>query len=133
DYAVPVGPAPAVESYLNTERILAAAKRTKAEAIHPGYGFFSENAGFARAVNEAGVVFIGPPPAAIERMGDKVEARKLMAAAGVPVVPGSPGTLETEDQVRAIAGEIGFPIMLKAAAGGGGKGMRLVEHEKDLA
>jgi len=133
DYAVAVGPSPARESYLNVERILAAAKATGAEAVHPGYGFFSENAGFARAVTDAGLVFIGPPPTAIEKMGDKVEARKLMAAAGVPVVPGSPDTLETEDEVRAVAKKIGFPIMLKAAAGGGGKGMRLVDNEKDLA
>ena len=133
DYAVAVGPSPARESYLNVERILAAAKATGAEAVHPGYGFFSENAGFARAVVAAGMVFIGPPPAAIEKMGDKVEARTLMAAAGVPVVPGSPGTLDNEDEVRAVAKKIGFPIMLKAAAGGGGKGMRLVDHEKDLA
>jgi acetyl-CoA carboxylase biotin carboxylase subunit len=133
DYAVLVGPAPAAQSYLNTEKILDAAKRTCAEAIHPGYGFFSENADFARAVEKAGIVFIGPPPKAIERMGDKVEARKAMTAAGVPVVPGSPDTLETEAQVRAIAKEIGFPIMVKAAAGGGGKGLRLLEHEKDLA
>ena len=133
DYAVGVGPAPARESYLNIDRILEAAKATGAEAVHPGYGFFSENAGFARAVVDAGMVFIGPPPTAIEKMGDKVEARKLMAAAGVPVVPGSPGTLENEDEVRAVATRIGFPIMLKAAAGGGGKGMRLVEDEKDLA
>ena len=132
DYAVPVGPAPARESYLNIERILDAARATGAEAIHPGYGFFSENAGFARAVVAAGLTFIGPPPEAIEKMGDKVEARKLMAAAGVPVTPGSPDTLETEEQVRAIAKKIGFPIMLKAAAGGGGKGMRLVEHDQDL-
>jgi acetyl-CoA carboxylase biotin carboxylase subunit len=133
DYAVGVGPAPARESYLNVERILEAAKATGAEAVHPGYGFFSENAGFARSVADAGLVFIGPPPTAIEKMGDKVEARKLMAAAGVPVVPGSPGTLETEAEVHAIAKKIGFPIMLKAAAGGGGKGMRLVDNEKDLA
>jgi acetyl-CoA carboxylase biotin carboxylase subunit len=133
DYAVPVGPAPAAQSYLKIDHILDAAKRTGAEAIHPGYGFFSENAGFARAVEAAGIVFIGPPPTAIERMGDKVEARKLMAAAGVPVVPGSPGTLDGEEAVRAVANHIGFPIMLKAAAGGGGKGMRLVEDEKDLA
>ena len=132
DYAVAVGPAPARESYLNVEKILEAAKATGADAIHPGYGFFSENAGFARAVAAAGMVFIGPPPEAIERMGDKVEARKLMAAAGVPVAPGSPDTLETEEEVRAIAKKIGFPIMLKAAAGGGGKGMRLVENDKDL-
>jgi acetyl-CoA carboxylase biotin carboxylase subunit len=132
DYAVQVGPPPAAQSYLNVAKILEAARETGAEAVHPGYGFFSENAGFAKAVAAAGMVFIGPPPDAIVRMGDKVEARKLMAAAGVPVVPGSPGTLETEEEVRAVARKIGFPIMLKAAAGGGGKGMRLVENEKDL-
>ncbi len=133
DYAVPVGPPPAAQSYLKIDHILDAAKRTGADAIHPGYGFFSENAGFARAVEAAGIVFIGPPATAIERMGDKVEARKLMAAAGVPVVPGSPDTLDGEAAARAVASKIGFPIMLKAAAGGGGKGMRLVEDEKDLA
>jgi len=133
DYAVPIGPAPAAQSYLKIDHILDAAKRTGADAIHPGYGFFSENAGFARAVEGAGIVFIGPPPSAIERMGDKVEARKLMTAAGVPVVPGSPGTLDGEDAARAVASRIGFPIMVKAAAGGGGKGLRLVEHEQDLA
>ena len=132
DYAVAVGPAPASESYLRIDRILEAARATGADAIHPGYGFFSENAQFARAVGDAGLTWIGPPPDAIVRMGDKVEARKLMAAAGVPVVPGSPGTLETEDQVRAIAQQIGFPIMIKAAAGGGGKGLRMVESDKDL-
>ncbi len=133
DYAVAVGPPPARESYLNIPRIIDAARRTGAEAIHPGYGFFSENAGFAQAVVDAGMVFIGPRPDAIHRMGDKVEARKLMAAAGVPVVPGSPGTLETEAEVRALVEKIGFPVMIKAAAGGGGKGMRMVEHEKDLS
>ena len=133
DFAVLVGPPPAAQSYLNTEAILEAAKRTGAEAIHPGYGFFSENAAFAEAVTQAGMVFVGPRPDAIRAMGDKVEARKLMAAAGVPLVPGSPGTLETEAQVRALANKIGLPIMIKAAAGGGGKGLRLVEHEKDLA
>ncbi len=132
DYAVAVGPPPAAQSYLNTEKILEAAKKTGADAVHPGYGFFSENAGFARAVEAAGMTFIGPPPRAIEAMGDKVEARKLMTAAGVPVVPGSPDTLETEAEVREIANRIGFPIMIKAAAGGGGKGLRLVESDKDL-
>jgi acetyl/propionyl-CoA carboxylase alpha subunit len=92
DFAVLVGPPPAAQSYLNTEAILEAAKRTGAEAIHPGYGFFSENAAFAEAVTQAGMVFVGPRPDAIRAMGDKVEARKLMAAAGVPLVPGSPGT-----------------------------------------
>jgi acetyl-CoA carboxylase, biotin carboxylase subunit len=133
DFAVAVGPAAARESYLNTERIIDAARQTEAEAVHPGYGFFSENAGFARALGEAGLVFIGPRPDAIQRMGDKVEARKLMAAAGVPVIPGSPGTLRDEREVRALVDKIGLPIMIKAAAGGGGKGMRLVEEEKDLA
>src|SRR5271154_740241 len=133
DHAYPVGPAPAAESYLNTEKILEAAKLAKADAVHPGYGFFSERAAFARAVQQAGLTWIGPPPDAIEQMGDKVAARKLMSAAGVPVVPGSPGTLETEAQVAAIAKEIGFPIMVKAAAGGGGKGLRFVENDKDLA
>ncbi len=132
DYAALVGAAPAAESYLRIDRILEAARKTGADAVHPGYGFFSENAEFARAVRNAGLVWIGPPPDAIEHMGDKVEARKLMANAGVPVVPGSPGTLETEAQVREIANQIGFPIMIKAAAGGGGKGMRMVESDKDL-
>ncbi len=133
DYAVLVGPAPAAQSYLQTEKILAAAKDTGADAIHPGYGFFSENAGFARAVEKAGITFIGPPPDAIIKMGDKVEARKVMMEAGVPVIPGSPDTLETEEQVREIANKIGYPIMVKAAAGGGGKGLRLVEDDKNLA
>ncbi len=133
DYAVAVGPPPAAESYLNTERILEAARRTGAEAIHPGYGFFSENAGFARAVNSAGLVFIGPSPEAIKAMGDKVEARKAMSQAGVPVVPGSPGTLSGEAEVRETAARIGYPVMLKAAAGGGGKGLRFVEKESELA
>jgi acetyl-CoA carboxylase, biotin carboxylase subunit len=132
DFAVNVGAPPAVESYLKAERIIDAALRTTAEAVHPGYGFFSENADFARAVEAAGLIFIGPPASAIEQMGDKVAARTLMMAAGVPVVPGS-GTLEREDEVRAVASRIGYPIMLKAAAGGGGKGMRLLENDHDLA
>ena len=133
DHAYPVGPAPAAESYLNTAKILEAAKRLKADAVHPGYGFFSERAAFARAVQKAGLTWIGPPPDAIEQMGDKVAARKLMSKAGVPVVPGSPGTLETEAEVAAIAKKIGYPIMVKAAAGGDGKGLRFVENGKDLA
>ncbi|HLH75406.1 MAG TPA: acetyl-CoA carboxylase biotin carboxylase subunit [Candidatus Binataceae bacterium] len=132
DLALPIGPAPAAESYLNTSRLIEAARRVGVQAIHPGYGFLSENARFARAVNEAGLVFIGPSPEAIEQMGDKVAARRLMAAAGVPVVPGSPGLVADEAAVRATIKEIGLPIMLKAAGGGGGKGMRLVEEEKDL-
>jgi acetyl-CoA carboxylase, biotin carboxylase subunit len=132
DFAVNVGAPPAAESYLNTQHIIDAALRTGAEAVHPGYGFFSENADFARAVEAAGLVFIGPTASAIEQMGNKVAARKLMMTAGVPVVPGSPGTLEGEDEVRAVADRIGYPVMLKAAAGGGGKGMRLVENDHDL-
>ena len=133
DHAYPVGPPPAAQSYLNTAKILEAAKHTGADAVHPGYGFFSERAAFARAVQDSGLTGIGPPPDAIERIGDKVEARKIMEAAGVPVVPGSPGTLETEAEVAAIAKKFGYPIMVKAAAGGGGKGLRLVESAKDLA
>ncbi|MGH7865623.1 MAG: acetyl-CoA carboxylase biotin carboxylase subunit [Candidatus Binataceae bacterium] len=133
DYAVAIGPPPAAESYLKIDRILDAAKRTHADAIHPGYGFFSENAGFARAVEAAGLTFIGPSAESIEKMGDKVQSRKLMAAAGVPIVPGSPDTLDGEAAVLKVARELGFPIMVKAAAGGGGKGMRLVENAKDLA
>jgi acetyl-CoA carboxylase, biotin carboxylase subunit len=133
DFAVNIGAPPAAESYLKTERIMDAASRTSAEAVHPGYGFFSENPDFARAVEAAGLIFIGPPVSAIEQMGDKVAARRLMMEAGVPVVPGSPGTLEGEDEVRAAASRIGYPIMLKAAAGGGGKGMRLMENDHDLA
>lgn len=133
DFAVNVGPPPAAESYLNIEHIIEAASRTGADALHPGYGFFSENADFARAVEAAGITFIGPPPSAIEQMGDKIEARRLMMRAGVPVVPGSPETLQGEEEVRAVASRLGYPIMLKAAAGGGGKGMRLVENDTDLA
>jgi len=133
DYALPVGPSPAAENYLQTEKIIAAARAVGAEAIHPGYGFFSENAGFARAVAAAGLVFIGPPPEAIEAMGDKVASRRLMSAAGVPVVPGSPDVLKDEDAVRAMARQIGFPIMLKAAAGGGGKGLREINREDEIA
>ncbi len=133
DHAVAVGPAPARESYLNGERIIEAARRTGAQAIHPGYGFLSENAQFARSVEAAGLVFIGPPATAIEKMGDKVAARRLMAEAGVPVVPGSPGTVSNEKEARAAIRRIGYPVMLKAAAGGGGKGMRVVERESELA
>jgi len=132
DLALPIGPAPASESYLSTSRLIEAARRSGAQAIHPGYGFLSESARFARAVNEAGLVFIGPSPDAIEQMGDKVAARRLMAAAGVPVVPGSPGLVTDEAAVRATIKDIGLPIMLKAAGGGGGKGMRLVEADKDV-
>ncbi|MDQ1229578.1 acetyl/propionyl/methylcrotonyl-CoA carboxylase subunit alpha [Sphingomonas sp. SORGH_AS_0879] len=132
DEAVRLGPAPAAESYLKAELILAAAKATGADAIHPGYGFLSERESFAKACAEAGVAFIGPPPNAIAAMGDKIESKKLAKAAGVNVVPGYLGEIaDTEEAVR-IASEIGFPVMMKASAGGGGKGMRLAWSEADV-
>ncbi len=125
DEAVFIGPAPAGESYLDAGRILEAARRTGAGAVHPGYGFLAENAEFAQAVAEAGLTFIGPPPEAIRSMGDKAEARARMEAAGVPVVPGYHGP-DRSPELKAAAAELGFPVMVKAAAGGGGKGMRIV-------
>jgi acetyl-CoA carboxylase, biotin carboxylase subunit len=130
DEAVHIGPPPARESYLSVERILDAAKKTGAKAIHPGYGFLSENAGFARACRDAGVAFIGPPPDAIAAMGSKTEARARMIAAGVPVVPG--GDARTAEEALVTARRIGFPVMVKAAMGGGGKGMRLCMREEEL-
>src|SRR5690349_10463717 len=123
DEAVRVGPPASRESYLVIENVIAAAKQTGADAIHPGYGFLSENARFARACAEAGIVFIGPPPAAMEEMGEKTRARRKVTQAGVPVVPGltSPIPEGGEDEAKRYALEIGYPIMLKAAAGGGGK------------
>jgi acetyl-CoA carboxylase biotin carboxylase subunit len=131
DEAYPCGPAPARESYLDSERILEIAKESGAQAIHPGYGFMSENAAFAQACADAGLVFIGPRPDTIESMGDKVIARQKMQAAGVPLVPGSTEKLSDEEAVK-FAVEIGLPVMIKATAGGGGKGMRLVHDEADL-
>jgi acetyl-CoA carboxylase biotin carboxylase subunit len=133
DEAWPVGPAPSRDSYLRIDRILEAARRTGADAVHPGYGFLAENADFARACEEAGLVFIGPRSETIALMGEKTSARRLAVAAGVPVVP---GTLEPIDDLAAIrqeAARIGFPVMLKAAAGGGGKGLRLVEDAESLS
>jgi acetyl-CoA carboxylase biotin carboxylase subunit len=131
DEAWPCGPAPAAQSYLDIDRILAIAKESGAQAIHPGYGFLSENAEFSRRCSEAGVTFIGPRPETIEEMGDKVVARQKMQAAGVPLVPGTTEKLTDEEAVAA-ANEMGLPVMVKATAGGGGKGMRLVRKEKDL-
>jgi acetyl-CoA carboxylase biotin carboxylase subunit len=131
DYAVHIGPPPSSESYLVIPKILDAAKKTGAEAIHPGYGFLSERAPFARACQEAGLVFIGPTPEAIEKMGDKVTARQIMQKAGVPVVPGT-DVLGGEDEVVKAAEKIGFPVMFKASAGGGGKGMRLVQRKEEV-
>ncbi|WP_022685212.1 acetyl-CoA carboxylase biotin carboxylase subunit [Sphingomonas phyllosphaerae] len=132
DEAVRLGPAPAAESYLKAELILLAARETGADCIHPGYGFLSERESFARACAEAGIAFVGPPPNAIAAMGDKIESKKLARAAGVNVVPGYLGEIaDTEEAVR-IAAEIGFPVMMKASAGGGGKGMRLAWSEQDV-
>ncbi|WP_223774755.1 acetyl-CoA carboxylase biotin carboxylase subunit [Streptomyces sp. 135] len=133
DTAVRLGPAPAAESYLSVERILAAAAASGAQAIHPGYGFLAENATFARACADAGLVFIGPPASAIELMGDKIRAKETVKEAGVPVVPGSSGSGLTDAELAAAAREIGTPVLLKPSAGGGGKGMRLVRDEALLA
>jgi acetyl-CoA carboxylase biotin carboxylase subunit len=126
-----IGPPPSSESYLRIDKILDAAKRSAAEAIHPGYGFLSENAEFARACRAAGVVFVGPPPEAMEAMGDKVRARELMTKAGVVVVPGSPPLTDAREAV-VHAERIGYPVLLKAASGGGGKGMRVVRSSAEL-
>src|SRR5438270_1129663 len=132
DEALPIGPAPSRESYLRIDRILDAAKKTKAGAIHPGYGFLAENAEFARACRDAGILFIGPSPESIDAMGSKTESRQRMKAAGVPVVPGLTEAVKSFDEIAEFAKSAGLPIMIKASAGGGGKGMRLVEREEDL-
>ncbi|MEG3155165.1 acetyl/propionyl/methylcrotonyl-CoA carboxylase subunit alpha [Sphingomonas sp. RB1R13] len=132
DEAVRLGPAPAADSYLKADLIIAACKATGAEAVHPGYGFLSERESFAKALAEAGITFIGPPPGAIAAMGDKIESKKLAKAAGVNVVPGFLGEIEDTDHAVKIAGEIGYPVMMKASAGGGGKGMRLAWSEQDV-
>ncbi len=132
DEAYPIGPAPAAESYLNIPKLIEVARKSGAEAVHPGYGFLAENPAFARAVQEAGLTFIGPSPEAMALMGDKAQARQRMAAAGVPVVPGVSQVASDEDLARA-AERIGYPVLLKAAAGGGGKGMRVVWKPEDLA
>lgn len=133
DEAYPVGPALAAESYLNIERILDAAKKSGADAIHPGYGFLSENEKFAQACANARVKFIGPSPQSMRQMGSKTAARQAMAAAKVPIVPGTACAVESVKEAAAIADQIGYPIMLKAAAGGGGKGMRLVREPSELS
>ena len=132
DEAYLVGPAASSESYLNIEKILEVIKTSGADAVHPGYGFLSERASFARACEAIGVAFIGPPADAIEKMGSKLLARQLMTEAGVPVVPGTKEPIDSLDDAKKVALEVGYPIMLKASAGGGGKGMRLVENEDEL-
>ncbi|MEU3839030.1 acetyl/propionyl/methylcrotonyl-CoA carboxylase subunit alpha [Streptomyces sp. NPDC028635] len=132
DTAVRIGPPPATESYLSIESLLDAARRTGAQAVHPGYGFLAENAAFARACEEAGIVFIGPPADAIALMGDKIRAKETVQAAGVPVVPGSSGSGLSDEQLADAARQIGVPVLLKPSAGGGGKGMRLVRDIERL-
>jgi len=132
DEAWRLGPAPSSESYLAIDKILEVARASGAAAVHPGYGFLSENPDFARACEKAGVTLVGPPAAAMEAMGEKTRARDEMRRAGVPVVPGSPGPVATEEEALRLAREIGLPVMIKAAAGGGGKGMRKVERLEDF-
>jgi acetyl-CoA carboxylase biotin carboxylase subunit len=132
DEAYHVGPSPSNESYLRWKKIINVAKESGAEAIHPGYGFLSENAEFVRNVTSAGITFIGPPPEAMEAMGGKISARKIAIGAGVPVVPGTTEPLTTYKQAAETAASFGYPVMLKASAGGGGKGMRLVSSESEL-
>ena len=132
DEAVLLGPAPASQSYLAIDKVIAAAVATGAEAIHPGYGFLSENARFAEACAKVGIAFIGPPASAIHAMGSKSESKRLMEMAGVPLVPGYHGTEQADSHLIAEAMQIGFPVLIKASAGGGGKGMRIVAHERDL-
>lgn len=132
DEAFHIGPAPSSESYLRGDKIIEVAKQAGAEAIHPGYGFLSENAQFVRDVSAAGITFVGPPPEAMESMGGKISARKIAIEAGVPVVPGTTEPLASFADAKTVAGEMGYPVMLKASAGGGGKGMRLVADESEL-
>ena len=132
DESVRLGPAPASESYLKAELIIDACKATGAEAVHPGYGFLSERTSFAEALDKAGIAFIGPPVKAIAAMGDKIESKKLAKEAGVNVVPGYLGEIADTEEAVKIAGDIGYPVMMKASAGGGGKGMRLAYNEKDV-
>src|SRR6266513_5421343 len=132
DAAVLLGPAPSSESYLDIAKLIAAARATACQAVHPGYGFLSERAAFAEACDEAGLIFVGPPASAIRAMGDKTEARRRMQAAGVPVVPGTSTALRDAVEARREAKRIGYPVLLKAAAGGGGKGMRLVRSDAEV-
>lgn len=133
DETVCIGPAAAAQSYLSIEEIVVACRKTGADAVHPGYGFLSENAAFARALAEAGIIFIGPNPHAIDAMGDKLASKKLAAEAGVSTVPGHIGTVDSFADAQRIAAEIGFPVMIKASAGGGGKGMRVAHKAEEVA
>ncbi len=132
DEAYLIGPAPALQSYLNIDKILSVASESKADAIHPGYGFLSENADFAKKVRDAGLVFVGPTPEAIEVMGDKLSAKRAVKAYGVPLVPGLDRPIREMGEAKRIASETGYPVLIKASAGGGGKGMRIVENEAEF-
>ncbi len=132
DEAICIGGNPSAESYLNIPAIISAAEITNVDAIHPGYGFLAESARFARICEDCNIKFIGPRPEVIAMMGDKVEARRTMQAAGVPILPGSPDPIESAEEAKVLAREIGFPVIIKAAAGGGGRGMRIVRSEEDL-
>ncbi|MYI81888.1 MAG: acetyl-CoA carboxylase biotin carboxylase subunit, partial [Chloroflexi bacterium] len=133
DAAVLIGPGPATQSYLVIDNIIEAARQTGADAVHPGYGFLSENPAFAEACDAAGITFIGPPASAMQAMGDKVQARRLMESAGVPVVPGAEDIdPQNVEHARAEAERIGFPLLVKAASGGGGRGIRIVESIDEL-
>jgi acetyl-CoA carboxylase, biotin carboxylase subunit len=132
DEAYHIGPSPSVQSYLNIEKIIDTAKKCGADAIHPGYGFLSENERFAQRCADEGIIFIGPSPYAISAMGDKITARKHMSKAGVPVVPGTKDKITDDKEAIKIIKEIGLPVMIKASAGGGGKGMRLVRKESEI-
>src|ERR1051325_7119046 len=132
DEAYPIGPPPPAESYLSIEKLIRVAKAAGADAVHPGYGFLAENAGFAEACAAAGLTFIGPPADAIRKMGDKTAARRIACEMKVPMVPGTVDPVRGDDEARRIAREVGYPVMIKAAMGGGGKGMRLVRAEAEL-
>jgi acetyl-CoA carboxylase biotin carboxylase subunit len=133
DEAICIGAPPSAQSYLNIPAIISAAEITNVDAIHPGYGFLAESATFAKICEDCNIKFIGPKPGVIAIMGDKVEARRTMQAAGVPILPGSPDPIESADEAKKLAKEIGFPVIIKAAAGGGGRGMRIVRKEEELA
>ena len=132
DEAICIGPAATKDSYLNVKAILAACELTGANAVHPGFGFLSENSAFARNCERCGVAFIGPSAESMDMMGDKATAKQTMKNAGVPVVPGSDGIVKTVEEAKKIAAEIGYPVMIKASAGGGGRGIRLVNREEEL-
>ena len=132
DQSVCIGPGPSAKSYLNVEALLDAASRTGAEAVHPGYGYLAESGAFARACREAGLVFIGPEPDTLDKAGDKILAKAMVHRAGVPIVPSSPAGVASAEEAASVASEIGYPVMIKAAAGGGGRGIRICEDEREL-